>query len=82
MDQKRGSAECSTTIEKSHKYIWVFGEDEPYVDLKDCCIDHQSNLFEDQNATKVFKTDEMLYNFLAYDDSYVSTGNDNKPNPR
>lgn len=64
------------------KYIWVLGEDEPFVDLQDCYIDHQSNLFEDPNAMKMFKTDEMLYNFLAYDDSYVSTGNDNEPDPR
>ena len=63
------------------KYICVFGEDEPYVDLQDCYIDHQSNLFEDPNAMKMFKTEEMLYNFLAYDDSYVSTGNDNEPDP-
>ena len=42
-----------------------------------CYIDHQSNIFESPENGKMFESEDALYNFLAYEESYIQCGNDN-----
>ena len=48
-----------------------------YVDTFNCYIDHQSNIFEEPANGKMFESEDALYNFLAYEESYIQCGNDN-----
>lgn len=48
-----------------------------YVDTFNCYIDHQSNIFEKPTNGNMFKSEDALYNFLAYEESYIQCGNDN-----
>lgn len=48
-----------------------------YVETFDCYIDHQSNIFEEPANGKMFESEDALYNFLAYEGSYIQCENDN-----
>lgn len=48
-----------------------------YVETFNCYIDHQSNIFEEPANGKMFESEDALYNFLAYESSYIQCGNDN-----
>lgn len=48
-----------------------------YVETFNCYIDHQSNIFEEPANGKMFESEDALYNFLAYEGSYIQCGNDN-----
>lgn len=48
-----------------------------YAGLFGCYIDHQSSIFEEPTNGKMFESEDALYNFLAYEGSYIQCGNDN-----
>lgn len=62
-------------------WIHLYGGEEPsecaYVGLFRCYIDHQSNIFEKPANGRMFESEDALYNFLAYEESYIQCGNDN-----
>ena len=62
-------------------WINLFGGEDldsyAYAGLFGCCIDHQSSIFEKPANGKMFETEDALYNFLAYEESYIQCGNDN-----
>lgn len=64
-------------------WINLFGGEDPdpdsyaFADLFGCYIDHQSNIFEKPANGKMFESEDALYNFLAYEGSYIQCGNDN-----
>ena len=63
-------------------WLKLFGADSEdstnaFVDTFDCYIDHQSNIFEEPANGKMFESEDTLYNFLAYKESYIQCGNDN-----
>ena len=63
-------------------WIHPYGGEEPgecaYVGMFGCYIDHQSSIFEAPENGKMFESEDSLYNFLAYQDSYIQCGNDNE----
>ena len=48
-----------------------------YIGTFDCYIDHQSDIFEAPENGRMFESEDTLYNFLAYEGSYIQGGNDN-----
>ena len=59
-------------------FLKLYGEDdEAYLGTFNCGIDHQSGIFENPLNGKMFESEDTLYNFLAYEDSYIQCGNDN-----
>ena len=67
-------------IDTSLLSIYGGDEDGSYASICSfgCYIDHQSNIFEAPENGDMFKSEESLYNFLAYDESYIQCGNDNE----
>ena len=63
------------------EWLTTHGGDElddcAYISTSGCYIDHQSDIFEEPANGKMFASEEALYNFLAYEDSYIQCGNDN-----
>ena len=63
-------------------WIHLYGGEEPsecaYVGLFGCYIDHQSSIFEAPENGRMFESEETMYNFLAYQDSYIQCRNDNE----
>ena len=49
-----------------------------YIETFDCYIDHQSDIFESPENGGMFESEDTLYNFLAYEESYIQCGNDNE----
>lgn len=63
-------------------WLKLYGADhedswQAFVEPFDCYIDHQSNIFEEPANGKMFESEDTLYNFLAYEGSYIQCGNDN-----
>ena len=64
-------------------WLKLYGADsencqQAFVEPFNCYIDHQSNIFEEPANGKMFESEDTLYNFLAYEGSYIQCGNDNE----
>ena len=49
----------------------------PEAYVRDCYIDHQSNIFENPDNARMLLSDDDLFNFLNYEGSCIENGNDN-----
>lgn len=56
-------------------WINLFGGEDldsyAYAGMFGCYIDHQSSIFENPNNGSMFESEDALYNFLAYEESYI-----------
>ena len=65
---------------KKHFNLEIHIIDNKSIDLN-AYIDHQSGPAEDPTIIEMFENEDKLLNFLASEDSYVATGNDNDEEP-